>query len=72
MNKQNIKNIEFINSQIIDKLNIISNEYAVSFDALINFAVLKLIDDVNLLRLLRNGSLNLACLSEKVSSLQHQ
>ena len=68
MNRNNIKNIEFINSDIIAKLNLLSNEYSVSFDTLINFAVLKFIGDVNLLRLLRSGKLDLTILSERVLS----
>ena len=69
MNKNNIKNVEFVNSDIIATLNRISNDYSVSFDTLVNFAVLKFISDVNLLRLLRSGSIDLVNLSEKVSSL---
>ena len=68
MNKNNIKNIEFVNYDIIATLNRISNDYSVSFDVLVNFAVLNFIDDVNLLRLLRTGKLDLTALSEKVSS----
>jgi hypothetical protein len=58
MNKENIKNVEFLNSTLVDKVNLISNEYSMPFDTLVNIAVLKFIDDVNLLRQLRNGSLN--------------
>ena len=66
MNKENIKNIEFINSKTIDTLNTLSNEYSIPFDDLVNLAVLKFIDDVSLLRLLRTASLDLISLSEKV------
>jgi hypothetical protein len=68
MNKDNIKNIEFTSHDIIAKLNLLSNEYSVPFDTLINFAVLQFIDDVNLLRLLRNGNLSLDYLSARVLS----
>ena len=68
MNNKNIKNIEFINSKILDTINRLSNEYSVSFDTLVNLAVLKFIDDVNLLRLVRTGNLDLIYLSEKVLS----
>ena len=66
MNKENIKNIEFINSKIIDTLNRLSGEYSMPFDTLVNLAAMKFINDVNLLRMLRTGNLNLDCLSEKV------
>ena len=66
MNKNNIKNIEFINSKIIDTLTLISDEYSVPFDTLVNIAVLKFIDDVTLLRLVRTGNLDITGLSEKV------
>ena len=68
MNNNNIKNIEFVNSDIIATLNRLSNEYSVHFDVLVNFAVLKLIDDVCLLRRLRCENLDLATLSERVLS----
>lgn len=68
MSKENIKNVEFINHKIIDTLNIISNEYLVPFDYLVNLAVLKLIDDVNILRNVRNDQLDLVYLSEKILS----
>ena len=68
MNNENTKNVEFTNSKIIDTLSQISNEYSVPFDFLINFAALNLIDDVNLLRLIRTGTLNLDSLSENILS----
>ena len=68
MNNENTRIVEFTNPDIIFKLNLLSNEYTVPFDVLVNLAVLKLIDDVSLLRMLRNGNLNLTCLSERVLS----
>ena len=68
MNKENIRNIEFINSKIIDTLVLLSNEYAVPFDTLVNLAVLKLIDDIKLLRLVRAESFDITSLSERVLS----
>ena len=65
-NDKNIQNIQFANSEIINKLNLLSDEYAVPFDALVNFAVIQLIDNVNLLRMLRNGTLNLPYLCERL------
>ena len=69
MNKNNIKNVEFISFDIIAALNQISNDYSVSFDALVNYAVLKFIEDVNLLRQLRNEELDLAALCERIISM---
>ena len=69
MNKNSIKNIEFITFDIIAALNQLSNDYSVSFDALVNYAVLKFIEDVNLLRQLRSGELDPATLSEIILSL---
>ena len=66
MNKENIKNIEFINSKIVDMITLLSNEYTVSFDTLINLAVLRLIDDINVLRFVRSGNLDIIALSERV------
>ena len=66
MNKNNIKNIEFIDFDIIAALNMLSNDYRISFDTLVNYAVLNFIQDVNLLHRLRNDSLDLEDLSKKV------
>jgi hypothetical protein len=68
MSKNNVKNIEFVNSKIIDTLVLLSNEYAIPFDTLVNFAVLKMIDDIRLLRLVRTDSLDLNHLSERILS----
>ena len=53
MNKENIRNIEFINSTIIDRITMISNEYSVSFDTLVNLAVKRLLEDIEFVRDLR-------------------
>ena len=66
MNNENARIVEFFHEEIIAKLSLLSNEYAVTFDTLVNFAVLQFIDDVNLLRLLRKGELSLAYLNERV------
>ncbi|MCL2773941.1 MAG: hypothetical protein FWD71_11390 [Oscillospiraceae bacterium] len=68
MNKENMKNIEFINLKLIDTLNRISAEYSVSFDTLINLAVLKFIGDITLLRKLREQNIDLTYLSERILS----
>ena len=68
MNNQNIKNIEFISTKLIDTLNLISAEYSMPFDTLINLAALKLIDDISLLRNARNGNIDLTRLSERILS----
>ena len=72
MNKNNIKNIEFINPKIIDTLILLSNEYSITFDAIVNIAVLKFIDDISLLRMLRTGGIDIISLSERVLFSQHQ
>jgi len=66
MDRNNVKNIEFISPKLIDTLIILSDQYAVSFDDLVNIAVLKFIGDVNLLRLIRDEKVDIIALSEKI------
>ena len=49
--------IEFTNSLLYDRLHILSIEYSVSVELLINVAVKRLINDVDFVRSLRVGKI---------------
>lgn len=51
--------VQFKNSMLYDRLHILSVEYSVSVDSLICLAVKRLLDDVELVRDLRNGKVKL-------------
>lgn len=51
--------IEFNNPLLYDRLHILSAEYSVSIELLINAAVKRLIDDVDFVRGLRVGKIEL-------------
>ena len=55
MNKINSENYYNLNPIFADRLYELAKEYSVSRDALINIAVRKLIEDIDLLRDLRIG-----------------
>jgi len=59
MPETKILNVKFSNLLLFDRLYELSIEYSVSADLLINVAVKKLIDDVDLLRNLRSRKINL-------------
>ena len=47
--------VQITNPLLYDRLHILSAEYSVSVDFLVNSAVERLIDDVNFIRSLRTG-----------------
>ncbi len=51
--------IQFSNSMLYDRLHTLSVEYSVSVDLLINLAVKRLLDDVEVVRDLRSGEIRL-------------
>ena len=51
--------IQLANPMLYDKLHTLTVEYSVSIDLLVNLAVKRLIDDVELLRNLRAGNVKL-------------
>jgi len=51
--------ISFSNVLLYDKLHTLSKEYTISTDLLVNLAVKRLLDDVELLRNLRAGAVKL-------------
>lgn len=57
--KMEIITIQFNNSMLYDRLHILSAEYSVSVDSLISLAAKRLLDDVELVRDLRNGKVKL-------------
>lgn len=51
--------IEFINPLLYDRLHTLSNEYDMDANLLINLAVERLLDDVEIFRKLRTGKVKL-------------
>lgn len=51
--------VQFMNPMVYDKLHVLSVEYNLSTDQLINLAVKRLLDDVELVRKLRMGEIAL-------------
>lgn len=51
--------IQLSSSMLYDRLHILSAEYSVSVDSLISLAVKRLLDDVEVVRALRNGKVKL-------------
>lgn len=47
--------VQFVNAMLYDKLRILSVEYNLSTDQLVNLAVKRLLDDVEFVRSLRVG-----------------
>lgn len=58
-NKMEKITIQFSNSMLYDRLHTLSAEYDLSVDSLIGLAVKRLLDDVELIRDLRNGKVKL-------------
>lgn len=58
-NKMEIITIQLSNPMLYDRLHTLSMEYSVSVDLLIGLAVKRLLDDVEVIRNLRNGKVNL-------------
>lgn len=60
-NHMPVKNltIQFTSSMLYDRLRTLSDEYAISEEFLINAAVKRLVDDVDFLRSLRAGKIEL-------------
>ncbi len=54
-----IMTIQFSDPMLYDRLHMLSVEYSVSVDLLIGLAVKRLLDDVEVIRNLRNGKVNL-------------
>ena len=60
MNNYNSEGLRvIINPQFSDKLYTLAAEYSVSYDLLINLALKRLIDDIDLFRKLRAGEVKL-------------
>lgn len=59
MNNDKILKIEFISHGLIDNLNELAAEYTTTTDILVNIAVKRLIDDIELVRNLRSGKTKL-------------
>lgn len=51
--------IQLSSSMLYDRLHTLSAEYSISVDLLISLAVKRLLDDVEFVRDLRNGKVNL-------------
>ena len=49
--------IQLEEPMLFDKLHILSTEYSVSMDLLVNLAIKRLIDDIDLIRNLRTGKI---------------
>ena len=58
-NKMETITIQFSNAMLYDRIHTLSAEYNVSADLLIGLAVKRLIDDVEVVRNLRNGEIKL-------------
>lgn len=58
-NKMDIITIQLNSPMLYDRLHTLSVEYNVSSDLLISLAVKRLLDDVELVRALRNGKIKL-------------
>ena len=54
-----IMTIQFSNPMLYDRLHMLSVEYSIPVDLLIGLAVKRLLDDVELVRDLRNGKVKL-------------
>ena len=54
-----IMTIQFSDSMLYDRLHTLSAEYSLSADLLIGLAVKRLLDDVEVIRNLRSGKVNL-------------
>lgn len=51
--------IQFGNSMLYDRLHTLSAEYSISVDLLISLSIKRLLDDVEVVRALRNGKVKL-------------
>ena len=58
-NSTEIFTVQLTNPMLYDRLHILSTEYSVSTELLVNAAVKRLIDDVEFVRGLRNGNVEL-------------
>jgi len=54
--------VQLTNPMLYDRFRTVSTEYSISVELLVNLAVRRLIDDVDFMRGLRSGSLDLESL----------
>lgn len=57
INPQEYITVQLEESILFDKLHTLSTEYSVSMDLLVNLAIKRLIDDIDLIRSLRTGKI---------------
>ena len=57
INPQEYVTVQLEEPMLFDKLHTLSAEYSVSMDLLINLAIKRLIDDIDLIRNLRTGKI---------------